>query len=119
MKKSSKKKDNQTVKFNLRLIFIGIVATLLFLVVAGHLIIIQFVEGKKWSEKAYNQQVRTQILSPNRGTIYDANGAILAQSIPVDTVSLNPGKVNYKNKKEVPKEVIAEGISSREKSRER
>ncbi len=112
MKKSSKKKDNQTVKFNLRLIFIGIVATLLFLVVAGHLIIIQFVDGKKWSEKAYNQQVRTQILSPNRGTIYDANGAILAQSIPVDTVSLNPGKVNYKNKKEVPKEVIAEGISS-------
>ncbi len=112
MGKSTKRKDNQNLKLNIRLIVVGVFATLLFILVSGHLFIIQFVEGKKWSEKAYNQQVRTQILSPNRGTIYDANGEILAQSIPVDTVSLNPGKVSYNNKKEVPKEVIAEGISN-------
>ena len=56
--------------------------------------IIQFVEGKELSEKAYNQQVKNQILSPSRGTIYDANGEILAQSIAVDTVSLNPEKLH-------------------------
>lgn len=112
MGKSKKKKDNQKFKLTLRLGGVGVFATLLFVVVLSHLFIIQFMEGKKWSEKAYNQQVKTQILSPNRGTIYDANGEILAQSIPVDTVSLNPGKVTYNNKKQVPNEVIAEGISN-------
>ncbi len=112
MGKSKKKKDNQKFKLTLRLGVVGVFATLLFVVVLSHLFIIQFMEGKKWSEKAYNQQVKTQILSPNRGTIYDANGEILAQSIPVDTVSLNPGKVTYNNKKQVPNEVIAEGISN-------
>ena len=74
--------------------------------------IIQFVEGKELSEKAYNQQVKNQILSPSRGTIYDANGEILAQSIAVDTVSLNPGKVTYANNDIVPDEEIAEGMSN-------
>ena len=78
----------------------------------SHLAIIQFAEGKKWSEKAYNQQVKNQLISPNRGTIYDSNGEILAQSIPVDTVSLNPGKVVYANSKKVENEVIAGGLSN-------
>ena len=78
----------------------------------SHLAIIQFAEGKKWSEKAYNQQVKNQLISPNRGTIYDSNGEILAQSIPVDTVSLNPGRVVYANSKKVENEVIAGGLSN-------
>ena len=102
---------NDNVWVNLKLILVGVIATLGFLIVIGHLVIIQFVEGKELSEKAYNQQVKNQILSPSRGTIYDSNGEILAQSIPVDTVSLNPGKVTYANSKDVPDDVIAEGIS--------
>jgi stage V sporulation protein D (sporulation-specific penicillin-binding protein) len=73
---------------------------------------LQFVQGKELSEKAYNQQLKNQIISPNRGTIYDSKGEILAQSISVDTISLNPGKVKYSNNKDVPDEVIAEGISN-------
>lgn len=111
MKKKSKKK-NENIWCNLRLVLVGTIATLGFFIVVGHLIILQFVEGKEWAEKAYNQQVKKQILSPNRGTIYDAKGEILAQSIPVDTVSLNPGKVTYANNKKVPNEVIAEGMSN-------
>ncbi len=109
-KKSVKLKE--TFWSNIRLILLGIFATLGFLFVVGHLIILQFVEGKTWSEKAYKQQVKNQIISPNRGTIYDAKGEILAQSIPVDTISLNPGKVTYSNNKQVPNDVIAEGLSS-------
>ncbi len=111
MDKKTKKK-NENIWCNLRLVFVGIIATLGFFIVSGHLLILQFVEGKEWSEKAYNQQVKKQIISPNRGTIYDSKGEILAQSIPVDTVSLNPGKVTYANNKKVPNEVIAEGMSN-------
>ena len=97
---------------NFRIILFGIFVTLCFFVVVGHLAIIQFIEGKELSEKAYNQQVENQIISPNRGTIYDAKGEILAQSIAVDTISLNPGKVTYANSKDVEDEVIAEGMSN-------
>ena len=110
MKKKSKKK-NENIWCNLRLVLIGIIVTLGFFIVVGHLMILQFIKGKDLAEKAYNQQVKKQIISPNRGTIYDAKGEILAQSIPVDTVSLNPGKVTYSNNKKVPDEIIAKGIS--------
>ena len=101
-KKKSKKKVNTNRWVNLRLIFFGTIVTLAFFVVVGHLVILQFVQGKELSEKAYKQQVKNQIISPTRGTIYDSKGEILAQSISVDTVSLNPGKVTYLNSKKVP-----------------
>lgn len=109
-KKEKEIRDNRWS--NIRLVFFGIIISIAFFIVVGHLAIIQFAEGKKWSDKAYNQQVKNQILSPNRGTIYDAKGEILAQSIPVDTISLNPEKVKYSNTSSVPHEVIAEGMSS-------
>ena len=85
--KKSKKNSNENRWVNVRLVVTGIIATIGFLVVISHLAIIQFVEQKKWSQRAYNQQVNAQILSPNRGTIYDSKGEILAQSIAVDTIS--------------------------------
>lgn len=111
-KTKSKNKANENKWVNVKLVVTGIIATIGFCFVLGHLAIIQFVEGKKWSEKAYNQQVNAQILSPNRGTIYDSKGEILAQSISVDTISLNPGKITYSNNNDVPDKVVAEGLSS-------
>ena len=86
-------------------------ATVLFLFVVIHLIIIQFVQGEELSRKAYSRQMSNQIISPNRGTIYDAKGEILAQSIAVDTISINPGMLSYSNNKKVPDDVIAKGMS--------
>ena len=108
-KNSVKNKDNSYAK---RLYTCGVIATGLFIIIIAHLAFIQFVEGKELSEKAYKQQVKNKIISPSRGTIYDANGEMLAQSIAVDTISLNPEKVVYANSKDVEDEVIAEGISS-------
>ena len=110
IKKNSKKINNNRW-VNVRLIFFGVIVTFAFFIVVGHLAILQFVQGKELSERAYNQQVKNQIISPTRGTIYDAKGEILAQSISVDTVSINPGKVTYLNSKKVPDDVIAKGIS--------
>lgn len=108
-KKNKKKLDNLSI--NIRMILAGIIATAGFIAVCAHLAVIQFVDGKVLSEKAYNQQMLNKIISPNRGTIYDAKGEILAQSIPVDTISLNPGKIKYSNNKLVEDEVVAKGIS--------
>lgn len=113
MRKISKpiKKTKNIDWTNLRLCFIAGIVVLLFTVIIGRLAVLQFIRGKELSDKAYKQQVQTQILSPNRGTIYDAKGEVLAQSIAVDTISLNPGKVKNSHDKSIDKEVIAKGIS--------
>ena len=110
-KKKTKNVDVELKKRNAWLFFIGVVATVLFALVILKLSYIQFVKGAEYSKEAYNQQVKDQVINPNRGKIFDANGLVLAQSIGVDTVSLNPGKVQYSNGKQVDNKVIAEGLS--------
>ncbi len=110
-KKSINNEQKENFFFNFRLIICGFVATLGFIIIALHLAIIQFVQGEELSQKAYNQQIEAQIISPNRGKIFDAKGETLAQSIAVDTVSLNPELVTYSNRKKVEDEVIAKGMS--------
>jgi len=113
MKKNKKDKENTNRKMmNLRVALMGVTASICLIIVSAKLYVISFVNGEEYSVKAYLQQVSNQIISPTRGTIYDAKGEILAQSITVDTVSLNPGKVFYSNKKKVDEETIAEGLSN-------
>lgn len=50
-------------------------------------------EGDKWKMLATSQQTRELSLMANRGTIYDANGSVLAQSSTVWNVILAPKAV--------------------------
>ena len=84
---------------------------LLFAVVIVSLSVTIFVHGEEYSQAAYKNQTKNQIISPKRGTIYDCNGETLAMSISVDTVSINTGKVKYSNDKEVEPEVLAKKFS--------
>lgn len=86
------------------------VALLGVAIVSGSLARIIFFHGNEYSKAAYNQQVKNKIISPNRGTIFDANGEILAMSVAVSTVSINPGTVVYSNKKTVPNEVLIDAF---------
>ena len=85
--------------------------TILFLVVIFSLSRIIFFHGKEYSESAYNQQMKNKIISPKRGIIYDSNGNVLAKSIAVKTISINPGKVCYANGKVVEDDLIATGLA--------
>ena len=109
-KKVSKEKKERVALYR-RLAWTGIAATGILCVLVGRLSYLQFIKGKEYSQKAYSQQMKNKIISPRRGTIYDCNGEVLALSVSVDTISLNPGKVCYKNGKEVDNEIIAEGLS--------
>ena len=109
IKKNKKSKDKKnTIQ---KLFVTATFATLFFVVVIFNLGRIIFVHGKEYSESAYNQQMKNQIISPKRGLIYDVNGKVLAKSIAVDTISLNPGKVCYANGKETENELIAQGLA--------
>ncbi len=108
-KKVKKSKDKKIVSG--KLFLTAFVATICFCIITFNLGKLTFVHGKEYSEQAYNQQMKNQIISPRRGIIYDVSGNVLAKSVPVDTVSLNPGKVCYSNKKVVENEVLAQGLA--------
>ena len=91
---------------------LGVISTLLFVGLGLRISYIQFVKGAEYSAAAYKQQMKNKIINPKRGTIYDSNGEVLAHSVSVDTISLNPGKVCYRNKKVVPSDILAEGLSN-------
>lgn len=106
-----KVKNNDKLYLDFRLLLFAGVFTIVCLILVIRLSYIQFIKGQEYSQKAYSQQMKNKIISPKRGTIYDANGEVLALSVSVDTISLNPGKVCYKNGKTVESEIIAEGLA--------
>ena len=82
-----------------------------FLLLTSRLAWIQFVKGSEYKEAAYILQTSTQTISAKRGTIYDSTGKVLAASAEVDTVSINPGSVKYKDDTKVPSEILAKAFS--------
>ncbi len=90
-KKESGKSSISIKKLN-RTFLIYIIVFILLFIRLGWL---QIVQSSSLKEMAYLQQISNSVISPKRGTIYDANKKVLAISAQVDTVSINPGKVKY------------------------
>lgn len=63
--------------------------------VITRLAFLQLIQGEKLQQKAVEQQLTDTVLSAKRGTIYDRNGKILAQSASVWQVVIAPA--NFKN----------------------
>ncbi len=79
---------------------------LFFSLVAANMFRIQILNYEENKAEATAIQLREMELSPNRGTIYDANGKILAQSATVWTISVSP-----KDSKPEQHQTIAQGLS--------
>ena len=56
-------------------------------------------EGEQWRVLANNQQMRSLTIKASRGSIYDANGTVLAQSSTVWDVIIAPATINNANEK--------------------
>ncbi len=54
-------------------------------------------EGEQWRVLANNQQMRSLTIKANRGSIYDTNGTILAQSSTVWDIIIAPGTIYKQN----------------------
>lgn len=89
---------------------IGAVAVFLvcgFSVDIGRLFWIQVINGETYKAKAEEQQLSDTIINAERGTVYDSNLNILAQSASAWLVYINPSKI----KDEAQGELIAGGLS--------
>lgn len=94
-----------------RLIIFLTVSFILLILLIVRIGFLQFVQGANLKEDAVKHQLSSKTIIPNRGTIYDSTGKALAISAAVDTVSVNPSKVEYSNGYEVNKEILAHAFS--------
>ena len=76
-----------------RIRWLGIVMLLCFGLVVFQLVNIQFVKAKALANSPYNPRVSKNVLDNQRGTIYAADGTVLAQS--VKSTSVAPGSPQY------------------------
>ena len=86
------KRPTQQMWKRAMVVLVGVVF-LAFAVIVGQLALLQIVQTDDWQRRATAQQMSDSIISPNRGTIYDSNMEILAQSMQVWTVIRDPNNI--------------------------
>ncbi len=100
------------------LILLGFIL-LIFILLASRLVWVQAVEANKFSKLAKKQRLRSDIISPKRGRIYDCNLQELATSVNSATLFANPHFIKDKKEAarrlapilELPKKEVLEKIS--------
>ena len=63
---------------------------LFLLVLIGNLFYIQIIHGEEYRLKAERNQLSDTVINANRGTIYDSNMKVIAQSASAWLVYINP-----------------------------
>lgn len=101
-KQKNSKSTNRPVPTKRIALFSLFLCTLIMFLL-GRIAWLQFIDGNRLKELASRQQTLNDVISPKRGSIYDANGKALAISAAVDTVSINPSKIKNENKEKVAK----------------
>lgn len=91
-----------------RILLIMCAFCMLFTLLGAGLFHIQITRHEELQAKAIDIQTRDTTITASRGTIYDCNGEILAQSASVETVFIDPYELrSYKENAEL----IASGLS--------
>lgn len=94
----------------------ALITLLLIVVIAfgsciAQLFKLQIRDGESLQKKAVAQQMSDTITSPNRGTIYDSNRQVLAESQLVWTVIMSPAAIGSDETSEARRVKIADEIS--------
>lgn len=96
--KAIKNPHNERKLFAHRLIFIYCCVTLLASLLIGRLLFLQVYEFKKYTTLSNKNQLNIIPIEPTRGVIYDRNGILLAENIPIYSLELTPDKVRQLDK---------------------
>ncbi len=96
--------ENINLSCKKRMLKILFIAFLIFIILISRIASIQFKDGKKMQNLAYEQQVQKRTVNAKRGTIYDSTGKhILAVSSTAYTVTVNPTNIPKEEKQKVAK----------------
>ena len=106
MANNRKNQTHVTNQMRRRSIVLTVCATLCFCVVIAKMFNIQIVNYEKYKGRATEIQLRETEVSAKRGTIYDSNMKILAQTATVWTISVSP-----KDSKPEQHRTIADGLA--------
>lgn len=77
----------------IRIRLIGVIFTIGFVLVSMRAFDLQVLQEKQWDERAERQHQKVIPLTPQRGTIFDSHGEELAVSVDVDSVYVEPRKL--------------------------
>ena len=83
---------------NIRITILGIVVLFLLSLDVARIFYLQVLKGDEYAAKAESQQLSDTEIPAMRGTIYDSDGNILAQSATVWTVYLDPLNIKEKQR---------------------
>ncbi len=76
-------------------------------IVIGNLFWIQIIKGEEYRLKAERNQLSDTVIAANRGTIYDSNMKVIAQSASAWLVYINPSKITTDEQKKM----LVDGLS--------
>ena len=85
-------------KLQIRILVVFVVFATLLSLLGIRIAYLQIIDGPKLQREAIEQQTRDNIVASRRGTIYDRNGKVLAQSSTVETVTANPNEIRNSKK---------------------
>ncbi|MBR5521345.1 MAG: PASTA domain-containing protein [Oscillospiraceae bacterium] len=106
MANNRKNQSHVTNAMRKKTLIVVVLACLCFAAVAANMFRIQILNYEKYKTRATQIQLRETELSAKRGTIYDSNMKVLAQTATVWTIFVSPAE-----SKEAQHQTIAQGLS--------
>ncbi|MGM9552145.1 MAG: penicillin-binding transpeptidase domain-containing protein [Clostridia bacterium] len=97
-----------SVKAKNRIVRMFVAYILLMCIVVGALVYYQLIKGEEYKEKAAEQQTQDQKVEAKRGSIYDRNMKVLAQSASCEDVMINPRQIKSTAKAQEKRRIAAE-----------
>ena len=79
--------------FTRRILAASILLLILASLIIARLIMLQYVDHQRYTTLAKENQLSVLPIAPTRGLIYDRNGVLLAENVPVFSLEIIPDKV--------------------------
>lgn len=95
-------------------IVIFAIAVAIIIIRLGYL---QLINPEKYADAAIAQQIKDKPITPERGTIYDRNGKVLAVSVPVYDVLVEKKNVDEEDKEDTIKALVETFAANEEEVR--